>query len=49
MTEDKIEMAYRLLADVMELVATHNGGNQFKMPHNGLGAELRADGWDISY
>ena len=47
LTEDKIECAYRLLQDMMALIGANNGGNAFKLPHNGIRAEMRADGWDI--
>ena len=41
----KIERAYRLLQDIMALIGASNGGNAFRLPHNGLRAEMRADGW----
>ena len=45
LTDSKIEMAYRLLEEVKILVAANNGGNAYKLPHNGLRDEMRADGW----
>jgi hypothetical protein len=45
LTEDKIECAYRLLGDIMSLIAANNGGNAFRLPHNGIREEMRADGW----
>ena len=46
LTEDKIEMAYRLLTPVMTLINDHNGGSNFKLPHTGLRKQMREDGWD---
>ncbi len=40
-------MAFRLLDQIIAMVAATEGGNVFKMPHSGLRAKMRADGWDI--
>ena len=45
LTAAKIEMSYRLLEEVMALCAANRGGNAFKLPHSGLRAGMREDGW----
>ena len=47
LTEAKLECAFRLLHPVMALINSHNGGNNFKLPHTGIRKAMREDGWEI--
>lgn len=47
LTEAKIECAFRLMKPVMGLINDKQGYNNFTLPHSGIRAEMRADGWDI--
>ena len=47
LTEAKLECAFRLMKPVMGLVNDKHGYNNFNLPHSGIRAEMRADGWDI--
>ena len=45
LTPEKLETAYRLLDVVMGEIRSHNGYNNFKLPHSGIRKQMVADGW----
>ena len=47
LTPAKIECAFRLMKPVMKKVIECGGGNNFRIPHTGIRAQMRAEGWDI--